>query len=313
MRYFPIFLNLENKPVLVVGGGEVACRKVEALLKAKAAVTIVSPKVERYLAELIEQRQCTWLKEGYSSELLLPGYEQVWATTDDPALNHQVHHDAKKLAIMVNVVDDLPYCDFITPSMLSRGRVQIAISSGGASPVLIRNIREKLEAVLPLNLSLLADFGASKRDSIKQHLPTVDMRRKFWEQFFALSDVENTSNLNQLEDLYQASLNSSLDLAGRRSWIEFGDNPELLSLKALRLMQEAELLLFPSLCPEAYIELSRRDAEREAFHACSDLAIKLNDARMVGKRICIFIPAKDKSFVPLISVGESKLSLAIES
>jgi len=129
MRYFPLFMDLENKPVLVVGGGEVASRKIEALLNF------------------------------YSSELMDGAYVQVWATTNNPSLNHQVYRDAKQRNLLVNVVDDKPYCDFITPSMISRGRVQIAISSGGASPVLIRNLRESLEAVLPQNLSLLAEFA----------------------------------------------------------------------------------------------------------------------------------------------------------
>ena len=104
------------------------------------------------------------------------------ATTDNPELNHRVYDDAKALGILVNVVDDQPYCDFITPSMITRGRIQIAISSGGASPVL-RNIREQLESILAFNLSLLADFGLSKRGDIKKRLPSVDLRRKFWEMF----------------------------------------------------------------------------------------------------------------------------------
>ncbi len=122
----------------------------------------------------------------YSSHWLDKRYVQVWATTDNPELNHQVYKDAKEQGILVNVVDDQPYCDFITPSMIERGRIQLAISSGGASPVLIRNIRETLEAVLAQNLALLADFGASKRNSIKDFLPSVDLRRQFWERFLPI-------------------------------------------------------------------------------------------------------------------------------
>lgn len=184
MQYFPLFLNLKGKPVLVVGGGEVACRKVDTLVRAGAMVTIVSPQIEDYLRTLVDSQECIWIQNFYSKELLDKKFVQVWATTDNPELNHQVHRDAKQLGILVNVVDDLPYCDFITPSIINRGRIQLAISSGGASPVLVRNIREKLEASLPHNLALLADFGASKRNDIKQALPSVDTRRKFWENFF---------------------------------------------------------------------------------------------------------------------------------
>ncbi|MCG6507725.1 bifunctional precorrin-2 dehydrogenase/sirohydrochlorin ferrochelatase, partial [Vibrio parahaemolyticus] len=155
-RYFPLFLDLTNKPVLVVGGGEVACRKIDALLRAGAKVTIVSPQIASTLQSLVDDGKCQWIQNFYTSQILTKEYLQVWATTDNPDLNHQVHKDAKNMGILVNVVDDQPYCDFITPSMIERGRVQLAISSGGASPVLIRNVRETLEAVLPQNLGLLA-------------------------------------------------------------------------------------------------------------------------------------------------------------
>ncbi|MDG2933248.1 bifunctional precorrin-2 dehydrogenase/sirohydrochlorin ferrochelatase, partial [Vibrio parahaemolyticus] len=165
MRYFPLFLDLINKPVLVVGGGEVASRKVEALLKAGADVTIVSPTLVDFLSKLASEHQLRWVQRFYSSDIVTKNFVQVWATTDNPELNHQVYKDAKELGILVNVVDDKPYCDFITPSMINRGRIQIAISSGGASPVLIRNIREKLESILPQNMGLMADFANSKRNS----------------------------------------------------------------------------------------------------------------------------------------------------
>lgn len=190
MRYFPLFLDLVNKPVLVVGGGEVASRKVEALLKAGANVTIVSPTLVEFLSRLADEHQIHWVQRFYSSDLVTKRFVQVWATTDNPELNHQVYKNAKELGILINVVDDKPYCDFITPSMINRGRIQIAISSGGASPVLIRNIREKLEAILPQNMGLMAEFANSKRNSIKEALPSVDLRRKFWEQFFSNPDVE---------------------------------------------------------------------------------------------------------------------------
>ena len=158
MRYFPLFMDLLEKPVLVIGGGEVACRKIDMLLRAGAQVTVVSPKIEPYLAQLVGNDKCHWIQRFYEPELMTSDYVQVWATTDNPSLNHQVHKDAKKLRILVNVVDDTPYCDFITPSIINRGRIQIAISSGGSSPVLIRGIREKIETVLPMNTAQTRRF-----------------------------------------------------------------------------------------------------------------------------------------------------------
>ncbi|NOI83369.1 siroheme synthase [Vibrio tubiashii] len=292
MQYFPLFIDLNHKPVLVVGGGEVASRKVDSLIRAGADVTIVSPQVEDYLAKLVANEECRWVQGFYSEELLEQKYVQVWATTDNPDLNHQVHHDAKRKGILVNVVDDQPYCDFITPSIINRGRIQLAISSGGAAPVLIRNVREKLEAVLPQNLSLQAEFAASKRADIKEKLPTVDERRKFWEAFFARADVDKATANSGLERAYQALLSEGVDQNGSITWIEHGDDVELLTLKALRLMQQAELVLFDGKCPFSFIDLVRRDSERMEYHNDAELAEMLNKARADDLRVAVFIPPK---------------------
>ena len=309
MRYFPMFLDVENKPILVVGGGEVACRKVDSLLRAGANVTLVSPKVAPYLSKLVEESKLHWVQNFYSSQILSKDYLQVWATTDNPSLNHQVYNDAKKLGVLVNVVDDLPYCDFITPSMVNRGRVQIAISSGGASPVLVRNIREKLETVLPQNIGLIADFGASKRNSIKESLPTVDDRRKFWERFLSSSLIEQVADRDQLELYYQQALAEDIDTEGQVTWVEFGQDVELLPMKALRLMQEAELVLSPSDCPFEFIDLCRRDAEREGYANSGELSTKLEKARVDKLRVCVFIPPASVEFNLLVG-KDLKLSSA---
>lgn len=309
MRYFPMFLDVENKPILVVGGGEVACRKVDSLLRAGANVTLVSPKVAPYLKQLVDESKLHWVQNFYSSHILSKDYLQVWATTDNPSLNHQVYNDAKKLGVLVNVVDDLPYCDFITPSMVNRGRVQIAISSGGASPVLVRNIREKLETVLPQNIGLIADFGASKRNSIKEFLPTVDDRRKFWERFLSSSLIEQVADRDQLESYYQQALAEGIDSEGQVTWVEFGQDVELLPMKALRLMQEAELVLSPSDCPFEFIDLCRRDAEREGYANSGELSTKLEKARVDRLRVCVFIPPASVEFNLLVG-KDLKLSSA---
>ncbi|WP_046224340.1 precorrin-2 dehydrogenase/sirohydrochlorin ferrochelatase family protein [Vibrio sp. ECSMB14106] len=309
MRYFPMFLDVENKPILVVGGGEVACRKVDSLLRAGANVTLVSPKVAPYLKQLVDESKLHWVQNFYSSHILSKDYLQVWATTDNPSLNHQVYNDAKKLGVLVNVVDDLPYCDFITPSMVNRGRVQIAISSGGASPVLVRNIREKLETVLPQNIGLIADFGASKRNSIKEFLPTVDDRRKFWERFLSSSLIEQVADRDQLESYYQQALAEGIDSEGQVTWVEFGQDVELLPMKALRLMQEAELVLSSSDCPFEFIDLCRRDAEREGYANSGELSTKLEKARVDRLRVCVFIPPASVEFNLLVG-KDLKLSSA---
>lgn len=309
MQYFPMFVDLKGKSVLVIGGGEVACRKVDTLVRAGAIVTIISPAIEDFLQTLVSQGECHWVKNFYSQEMMDSRYIQVWATTDNPQLNHQVYSDAKKLGILVNVVDDQPYCDFITPSIVNRGRIQIAISSGGASPVLVRNIRQQLEYTLPQNLALQAEFGASKRRDIKEKLPSVELRRKFWEDFFELPQVELAESRQQLEACYQSLLDSNVVDEGLVTWIEYGDDFELLSLKALRLMQKAELVLYPGQCPFVFIDSVRRDAERIEFNNEGNLSDQLKIAANKKLRVVVFITAKSAKYNLLI--GKSlKLSLA---
>lgn len=299
MRYFPLFLDLTNKPVLVVGGGEVACRKIDALLRADAKVTVISPHVAPVLQNWIQEGKCHWIQHFYSSHWLDKRYVQVWATTDNPELNHQVHKDAKEQGILVNVVDDQPYCDFITPSMIERGRIQLAISSGGASPVLIRNIRETLEAVLAQNLALLADFAASKRHSIQDFLPNIDLRRQFWERFFAHPEVKNAQDRESLERIYIHLLGQSADKTFSITWIEFGRDVELLSLKALRHMQQAELILHTQNCPFAFVDLCRRDAQRQSFYSSVELSTLLSAAQQEKQHVCVMIPEGSSEYALL--------------
>ncbi|WP_342607022.1 precorrin-2 dehydrogenase/sirohydrochlorin ferrochelatase family protein [Vibrio tritonius] len=311
MRYFPLFMDLNNKPVLVVGGGEVACRKIDALIRAGAYVTVVSPQVAPYLESLVKDGKCVWVKNFYSSAVLDQPFIQVWATTDNPELNHQVHKEAKQRGLLVNVVDDQPYCDFITPSMIDRGRIQIAISSGGASPVLVRNLRETIEGVLPGNLGLLAEFGSSKRNSIKEALPSVDSRRQFWERFFALTAVKQATSRDVLEQAYSELLKQDKPRELEVVWVEFAQDVERLSLKALRTMQQAERVLYPKQCPFDFIDLCRRDAERELFSDETELSQRLEELKQQEERIVIFIPQGTQAYA-LLQSGQRVIGLASE-
>ncbi|MCE0492570.1 precorrin-2 dehydrogenase/sirohydrochlorin ferrochelatase family protein [Vibrio salinus] len=290
MRYFPLFMDLVDKPVLVIGGGEVASRKVEALIKAQADVMIVSPELSSFLKTLVSSKKCKWLNEPYDEDkLTLQPFRQVWATTDNRELNHRVYEDARKRNLLVNVVDDQPYCDFITPSMITRGRIQVAISSGGSSPVLIRNLREMIETVLPQNVGLLADFGASKRDDIKQKLPEVDLRRKFWEMFFADARVKESTEYQDLDNYYQEMSRHQVFEADDEHWVVIERDVELLPIKALRYMQQAEVVFYGNHDCQTYLELCRRDAEREQYKNRKELLELLNQYRQKKARIIVLI------------------------
>ncbi len=295
MRYFPIFMDIKKRPILVVGGGEVACRKIDMLLQADAEITVIAPSIKSYLMNYVQDKKIRYISGCYRSDLLSEHeYVQVWATTNNAQLNHQVYHDARKAGILVNVVDDTPYCDFITPSMVNRGRVQVAISSGGASPVLIRMIREKIETQLSNKIAILADFAAEKRNTIKQHFATVDERRKFWEAFLRSDEIEKITTKDQLEAIFFNYLTGHIEVKAERNWIEYNQDTEMLSLKSLRLMQQAEWVVCFFDCPADFVELCRRDAERIYVNSELEMLDYLQQAEIGNKRVTILL-AKDYS------------------
>lgn len=309
MRYFPLFYDLNHKPVLVVGGGEVACRKVESLLKAGALVTVVSPSLDTFLQQQFEANAITWVKGFYQSELI-DDFIQIWATTDNPELNHRVHHDARRAGIMVNVVDDTPYCDFITPSMINRGKIQIAFSSGGSSPVLIRNLRKTFEAVLPQNLSLQAEFASSKRDDIKHKLPNVRNRRLFWETFFDRKEVISASTNAELESCYNRLIDEqNFEPSYAVTWVETSEDFELLSLKALRLMQSAEMVLFHDNVSPVFIDGVRRDAERSQWQTLAELKPLLEIEKKKLSSVVVLLPRLTPVLKTELELGFGEIEL----
>nr|WP_086940984.1 NAD(P)-dependent oxidoreductase [Thaumasiovibrio occultus] len=285
MEFFPAFLRLTHKPVLVVGGGEVACRKVDLLLAANAAVTVVSPDLHSYLNSLLNAGKIEHISKPFHPDDI-HGYVQVWATTDSTELNHLVADTAREKGIWTNVVDDPLYCDFITPSMVDRSPLQVAISSGGAAPVLVRFLREKIETLLPQNLGLIGEFAGSKRDYLKQKFATVDDRRKFWERFLRHPQLDNVRNEEELNQLFDSTLQQSEQSAGAIYVVHHGHDVELLSLKALRYMQQSELVLHAG-APFDFINLCRRDAEREQLDSIEAVIHEAQHHAAAGVRVCI--------------------------
>ncbi|GAM59665.1 siroheme synthase [Vibrio ishigakensis] len=272
-------------------------------------MTVVSPSLDSFLEQQYEEGGITWIKGFYQSELI-DDFVQIWATTDNPDLNHRVHHDAKRAGIMVNVVDDTPYCDFITPSMINRGKIQIAFSSGGGSPVLIRNLRKTFEAVLPQNLSLQAEFAASKRDDIKQKLPNVRNRRLFWEAFFDKSEVIQASSSAELESCYQTLITEQdFEPSYAVTWVETGEDFELLSLKALRLMQSAEMVLHHHGIAPVFIDGVRRDAERASWQTLAELKPLLDAEKQKLSSVVVLLPRLTQALQTELELGFGEITL----
>jgi precorrin-2 dehydrogenase/sirohydrochlorin ferrochelatase len=168
MGFIPIFLQVEAKPCLVIGGGEVAARKARALAAAGASVTVISPQVTPALAAAAQAARISLLRRAYR-EGDMAGHHLVYSATNDPELNRHLFEEARRLNILINVADVPDYCSFIAPSVIRRGRLQVAISTAGASPALARNLRERMETWLGEELEVLLEVMAGARDWLKGH------------------------------------------------------------------------------------------------------------------------------------------------
>ena len=263
MNYFPLFADLTGRPVLVVGGGSVAARKIGLLLKANAQVRIVARQLNEELSELERQNKVLWIAKEFNAEQMRT-VMLVIAATNDEILNHRIFHLAESQHKLVNVVDDQPHCSFIFPSIIDRNSIQIAISSGGKAPVLARLLREKLEALLPQHLGKIAEISGKWRDQVKAKLTSVTERRRFWEKMFSgrfASLVKNQQEAQAEEELAEQLENNYQ--GGFVSLVGAGPGDAgLLTLNGLQEIQQADVVLYDALVSDEILSLIRRDAER---------------------------------------------------
>ena len=184
-KYYPVFLELTGRRCLVVGAGKVALRKVRALLEAGAEVSLVSPEALEELKKLVVQGAIRW-RRGEFEDGDLDGVFLVIGATDDPEVNRRVYRAADKASRMVNIVDEPELCNFIVPSVLTRGDFQVAVSSGGASPILARKVREVLGYRFGPEYAVVVDELARLRRELKDRVPREEKRRQFWEMLIDL-------------------------------------------------------------------------------------------------------------------------------
>ncbi|MEK9939559.1 MAG: siroheme synthase CysG [Methylotenera sp.] len=265
MQALPIFFNITDRLCVVIGGGDVATRKVSMLLKANAAVKLISPEICAELKALADANKIQFVQADYHSDALA-GACMVIAATDDEAVNELVSLDAKALNIPVNVVDAPALCTFTMGSIIDRSPVVIAISSEGNAPVLARYIRSKIETMLPAAYGRIADIAGEFRDKVKVKFATTQLRRRFWENVLqgplverVLSGQEQAARellQNLLDDNNVVSTQGEVFLVGGGP----GD-PDLLTFRALRLMQQCDVCVYDKLVSPEVMELVRRDAE----------------------------------------------------
>ncbi|MDP2227583.1 MAG: siroheme synthase CysG [Moraxellaceae bacterium] len=297
MEYLPIFLNIRDQRCLVVGGGEIASRKAAMLMRAGARVHVVAPHIDIPLLEKLQHADGSFRQGNYSAADL-DGMALVIAATDDEAVNRAVYDDARVRQLPVNVVDAPALCSFVFPSIVDRSPLVIAVSSAGKSPVLARLLRARLETTIPATYGRLADICGEFRPLAKQTFPDTNARRAFWErelqgQFAELvySGRENEARAH-LQNAFAAS---GPQQAGEVYLVGAGPgDPDLLTFRALRLMQQADVVVHDRLVSTPILDLCRRDAEfiyvgkARAAHALpqDDINALLVTLAKQGKRVC---------------------------
>ncbi len=266
MDFLPIFLNVRAQPCLIVGGGVVAARKVELLLKAQANITVVAPELCPALMAMHRAGQFTHVAATFTAEQIDQPHVVI-AATDDEAVNRAVADAAQRKKIPVNVVDRPELCTFIMPAIIDRSPVVVAVSSGGASPVLARLLRARLESLVPASYGRLATLVSAFRDKVKARFAPGPDRRVFWERVlqgsvaelvYAGRDADARAALEQqLANTHGSIAQGEVYLVGAGP----GD-PDLLTFRALRLMQQADVVVYDRLVSQQVLELVRRDAEK---------------------------------------------------
>ena len=266
MDYLPLHVELRGRPCLVVGGGALAQRKVELLLKAGAKVRVVAKAGGDAVRSLAAQGAVELHERSYVPADVR-GRWLVVAATNDAAVNAQVFADCEAAGVWANTVDSLELCSAIFPAIIDRGPVQASVSSGGRAPTLARILRGWIEARLPQGAGALADFAAERRAAAKAALPDLRQRRKFWERALTGAVAERLLGGDQagaeqafakaLADARSASPTGLVALVGAGP----GD-PELITLRGLRLLQQADAVLYDNLVDKRLLDFARREAER---------------------------------------------------
>jgi len=298
MKFLPVFLDIENKLCLVVGAGPVAARKAELLLKAGASVRVVAKEMGEAMSLLQQRSAIEYEARSFEASDLNQVYTVI-AATNDKKLNARVSELAQASRIPVNVVDNPKLCSFIMPSIIDRDPVQIAISTGGASPVLARQLRARLESLVPSAYGDLARLVEQYRDTAKQTFPKVEERRRFWESVLEGPVTEHVfanrgGEARALLDKLLATADPDPDFHGEVYLVGAGPgDPDLLTFKALRLMQKCDVVVYDRLVSEPILDLVRRDAEKiyagkaRAKHSISQENINQLLVRLAkeGKRV----------------------------
>jgi uroporphyrin-III C-methyltransferase/precorrin-2 dehydrogenase/sirohydrochlorin ferrochelatase len=269
LDHLPIFLSVRGKRALVVGNGTVAARKADLLIRAECDLTVISASPNSDLARLLRDHQVTH-KTGDLEAADLDGCLLVFGASADTAVNEKLHTLAQAAGIPANIADNPALCDFIMPAIVDRSPVLLAIGSGGTSPLLVRMLKARFETTIPAAYGRVAEFAGQYRQRVKESIPDMTRRRRFWETMIAGPVAEHL--FSGQEEAATALMDSLLDKAssdgerpprGEVYLVGTGPgDPDLLTFRALRLMQQADVVLYDRLIGDGILNLVRRDASR---------------------------------------------------
>lgn len=298
MDYFPLFADLRDRPCLIVGAGQVAARKLRLLQNAGARVTLVAPRACAQIAAAHRAGAVTWRTERFAPAHI-GGHLLVIAATNRSAVNDAVAQAARAAGRFCNVVDDPARCSFITPAIVDRGAVTVAISSGGRAPVLARWLKARIEDVLPARVGELATLAARWRHAVKQRLGGEAQRRRFWQRVFAGPVARDAlgGRIARAERGMTRLLSATQDDGPDGiAWL-VGAGPggaDLITRRGAALLREADVVVHDALVTPDVLELARRDAtfidvgKRAGHHALDQDAINrlLVERVRAGERVC---------------------------
>ena len=264
MEFLPLFHNIKNRRCVVVGAGSIALRKIRPLLEAGALVDIIAPDIDDRIKDIAKNNSIKIYKKNFEINDLNNAC-LVISAVNSKEVNAQVSDHAKLLNIPVNVVDQPELCTVIFPSIVDRNPMLVAISSGGSAPVLARMLRTKLESIIPSGYGRLARLAGKFRPLVKEKITDSNSRKAFWENIFS----------GEIAELVYAEKNKAAEMELKKKiecskFEKLGEvylvgggpgDPDLLTFRALRLMQKADIVLYDRLVSKEVIALVRRDAE----------------------------------------------------
>lgn len=266
MDYFPLFFNLKHKKCLVVGAGTIAARKIELIAKSGVKITVLSQSISPQVYDLQSQYNLELIEKTFQADDII-GFSLIISATNNIHVNQQVAESANQHKIPINVVDTPRLCDFIFPAIIDRSPIITAVSSGGSSPVLARLLRAKLETLIPHSYGNLARLAEKYRDKVKASIKNTQQRKIFWENTLqgSIAELVHADNLSQAENLLSQSIENTESTAELGEVYLIGAGPgaaDLLTFRALRLMQQADVVLYDRLVSSEILDLTRREAEK---------------------------------------------------